>query len=531
MERKIYLKHWLELKPYNKQTTTDSYYLILSNEIRDAIFGCENFVLKRYINENDINLLSCFLASYFEDVISETNIWRTFVSIHFELYNKKLPFYNTNEYYDDEINEQDIAFLIWYFLNTIQEKKFISPYNSFIKIIASEVMQILEEEYEFAPENNFLKQFYQLDNNEKDYYVARHYLDTIFFNTYLFYPDTAVKLQVLEKEILEEKDENVMMYLNDSRDNFLIKKATRLLALKAKEWGAHILGLKHPLSIDLLSMSQKISGYFLYKGQDESDIFLEHIATGKDFKLTKKSYDYYTELNEIDCIIYIGIVQWKNQWWFSGVNFITEFDADLILDERNSAESRMQVNFLDHQKEKTSELLKQQLDAFLSFNNGSPIAFMRSDKIDEFTKKYTDFFNNTLNLTKKQKQEAEKRARKNGYFNNEDDNIDFSERSKTALFFFNPNSGGEIALEINSAFPLKNNPFFDVKKSENDIKFLLMSEELSTELAMYCIDNCSDKLPFLNNEIGKRYLEDIDFLLRFWKKEYYHSKPSITYTG
>ena len=86
--------------------------------------------------------------------------------------------------------------------------------------------------------------------------------------------------------------------------------------------------------------------------------------------------------------------------------------------------------------------------------------------------------------------------------------------------------GGTNQTEIAS-----NNPFCNIEESEDDILHLLMSEELSTELVKYCIDHCKTDLPFFNKNIGKKYLEDIDFLLRFWKRESYHSKPSITYTG
>jgi len=48
---------------------------------------------------------------------------------------------------------------------------------------------------------------------------------------------------------------------------------------------------------------------------------------------------------------------------------------------------------------------------------------------------------------------------------------------------------------------------------------------------MYCIDNCKSKLSFFKNDIGKKYLDDIDFLLRFWKKDNYHTIPSISYIG
>jgi hypothetical protein len=57
------------------------------------------------------------------------------------------------------------------------------------------------------------------------------------------------------------------------------------------------------------------------------------------------------------------------------------------------------------------------------------------------------------------------------------------------------------------------------------------SEQISTELAMYCIAKGKNKLPFLKKGEGKWFLDDIDFLLRFWKKTNYHARPEITFTG
>lgn len=75
------------------------------------------------------------------------------------------------------------------------------------------------------------------------------------------------------------------------------------------------------------------------------------------------------------------------------------------------------------------------------------------------------------------------------------------------------------------------NPYFKEEDSEEHVMRLLMDENLSTELAMYCIDNCKAKLSFFTKGAGKKYPEDIDFLLRFGKKDNYHTTPSITYTG
>jgi len=534
MENRLYIKEWLEFKPYDKQTVTDSYYLKICNDIKRVLMANkQSLILHIYIDKKEIDLLSCFLASYLEDIISETNIWNSFVSIHYKLYHKKLPFYNTDYYYEKEINEQDISFLIWYFLNTIQEEKFISPYNDCIVETALKVMNILEEAYEYAPENEYLKSFYQIDRSEADFYIVRNFIDTILFKSYLFYPDTLLKLKEQESEIIEENEdeENLITFLNENRDNFLHKTHTRLFSFKGKEWASEILGDKHPLSTDLLNISQIIRGYFLYKGQDDFDIFIEHIASGKDFKLTKKSFDHYRNLKDVDTIMFIGIVLWKDEWWFSGVYLQVPFNADLILDEKNSLESRMAVNFLDHKKKDTITLLNQQLEAFINFNNGSQIAFLLSEKIEKFYIDYAEFFNNSLNLSDKEKMEAKQRARKDGFFGTADKHNNYSEISKTGLVFFNPQSGGEIALDVNNAFPLANNPFFETEHSEDDFMRLLMSEEMSAELAMYCINNCKTELPFFNKGVGKMYLDDMDFLLRFWKRRNYHSIPSITYTG
>ena len=57
---------------------------------------------------------------------------------------------------------------------------------------------------------------------------------------------------------------------------------------------------------------------------------------------------------------------------------------------------------------------------------------------------------------------------------------------------------------------------------------LLVRKDHSTELAKYCIDNYKDQLPFFSTKNGKLYLDNADFLMRFWKVEKYLSFPEIT---
>lgn len=533
-KKRIYIKDWLELKPYEKQTTTDAYYLKLCNEVKDKLINNHYVILNYYFDEEFINLLSCFLVSYFEDIISETNIWTSFVELHKELYNKPLPFYETNEYYEGEINEPDLIFLIWYFFNTLHEDQYIKPENRFFYEMAADIFEIFDEEYEYAPENEVLKKYYEIDEQETNFYTARNLIDAILFRTYLFYPDTLLDLEDAENEIIEEIDdkENIIHYFNENRDTQLHKVHTKLLSLKGKEWAAKIIGKEHPLYKDFLNISNKIHGFFLYKGQDKDNIFIEHIASGKKFNLTKKSFDYSDELTEIDTILFMGIVKWREEWWFSGIYFQKSFDADLVLNERNSVESRMAVSFLDFENENVDEVLKLQFNAFKEFNNGSQIAFMPTNEIDEFVNKYTEYYNESLNLTEKEKKAAIKRARKDGFFGSDDEaTIDYSDSSETALVFFNPKRGVEAAIEVNSAFPLPENKYFNEEESTNHVMGLFTAKDISPELVFYCIDNCKENIPFFKEKEGKQLLKDIDFLLRFWKKDNYHTVPALTFAG
>jgi len=106
------------------------------------------------------------------------------------MYGKLLPFYNTEAYKEGEINQPDVCFLIWYFLNTIQDENYLEPINNFITDAAQKVMEIFEEEREVAPENEVLLSFYRLDEAEEDYYVVKSYIDSILLKSYLFHTDT-----------------------------------------------------------------------------------------------------------------------------------------------------------------------------------------------------------------------------------------------------------------------------------------------------------------------------------------------------
>ena len=107
----IYMQDWLALHPYNRVSETDQYYLDLANDILKIWNKSE---LSFQVNSEIKSSVACHLTAYFEDVISQLGLWKAFISKHKELYGKYLPFYSlSNSYFEDEVNCEDIAFLLW----------------------------------------------------------------------------------------------------------------------------------------------------------------------------------------------------------------------------------------------------------------------------------------------------------------------------------------------------------------------------------------------------------------------------------
>ncbi|KKK97483.1 hypothetical protein LCGC14_2652320, partial [marine sediment metagenome] len=166
------MQKWLSFHHYSSPQQSDFYYLKLCNEIfsklEDDDFPDEELSLSMEEKKN----LACFITGYFEDVISGPGLWKAFNTQVYELYGTYLPFFDPDpeKYYPEEINPEDIHFLLWYYISMVRDNDtIISPTIYEWSERPEEIFEILEREYESAPENLKLKQFLTLSPNEDDY--------------------------------------------------------------------------------------------------------------------------------------------------------------------------------------------------------------------------------------------------------------------------------------------------------------------------------------------------------------------------
>lgn len=395
----------------------------------------------------------------------------------------------------------------------------LNPNDPFYEQLAEKIVQILVSEYEYAPENKMLKECYEI-KDEKDYYEVRKLMDTILTKTYLFFPDTGFTLLRTESEIINKERNHTQMILDDNRDIFVHSAVTKLLALNAKEWAKLIVGEDTQLAKDLDKMSPKVQGSFLYKGKDDSTIFLEHIATGKKIDLKIASYDNHKSLAE-NKILFIGIVQWKGEWWFSGITIVSDLKDEVIESEKQNPYAKNAFNFLNEQ-DLAKELVEKHHQAFLEFNKGIPIAFLKKENIETYINGFFDYFNETIDKDESEKAKALKKFKPKLTKSEEE------YAGETGVIFHNSKSGFEVYANIDSAFHVKGNDFLNKEKSDQDFMQLLIADFYSPEIVHYAIEQGKKKLAFFKNKKNQYTEDDLDFLVRFFKHRNYHTKPRIT---
>lgn len=329
-KQKIYSKDWMALHPYQGSARTDLYYTTVANKIYAILDDLlENEVPEEdffYLTEDEKKQLSCTLASYFEDIISQAGIFRAFTKEHKRMYNSPLPFFTCKEYADDEINLEDVQFLIWhYFMQLNYGQIPYSPETPLFALMAEKVMEILDEEYESAPENEKLKEFFILPEKEQtNLYSLQARFAWLATESYLFQFNGRQMQEEVNDMVETAKENGTEEYLPDMVNvlcnDFAYNLITEFMQHSPAQWLAILLGEDHPAYDALINLSRKYSGYFDFVDEDEYNARFRHIITGEIIEVTKKSMKGFpADMKSDDVSLYAGFVRWQNEWWIMGL--------------------------------------------------------------------------------------------------------------------------------------------------------------------------------------------------------------------
>lgn len=233
---RITREQFLLRQPSFPQTEpTDEYYFQLTNRLITEII--ESGILAAY-PDPVIGRAALCVIGYFQDIMVDAGVWRSFINECRRLYGCTLPFYEVGDsYVDYELNGEDVRFLLWYALSmNFEEKRVADPLSPVFEKAAELWTRILSEVYEEAPHPEGFKLARELDMDDTDDSNAivdlGHWL---FLHCYLMTPAYAMTLA----EILAEPDmqgSDNMPLLQRRLEESMSEDPTGPLALYLREW-------------------------------------------------------------------------------------------------------------------------------------------------------------------------------------------------------------------------------------------------------------------------------------------------------
>lgn len=359
-KQQIYSKDWMALHPYQGSARTDFYYTTIANKIYGILDNLlENEVSDEdyfYLTEEEKKQLACTLTSYFEDIISQTGIFRAFTGEHNRMYNSPLPFFTCKDYADDEINKEDIQFLIWhYFMQLNRGQIPYSPETPLFTAIAEKVMEILDEEYGSAPENEKLQEFFILPEKEQtNLYSLQARFAWLATESYLFQFNGRQMQEEVNNMVETAKENGTEEYLPDMVNvlcnDFAYNLVTEFMQRSPAQWLAILLGKDHPAYDALKNLSRKYSGYFDFVDEDKHNARFRHIITGEIIEVTQKSLKGFpADMKSDNVSLYAGFVRWQNEWWIMGL--VNTYPKSEILTEEIDKRAEEESHIFEEKNE------------------------------------------------------------------------------------------------------------------------------------------------------------------------------------
>jgi len=258
-------------------------------------------------------------------------------------------------------------------------------------------------------------------------------------------------------------------------------------------------------------------------------LYFQHVASGTILPVTIKSFREIPDLKEEKDVIAGSFVEWKNEWWFSGMLAIIPYESDLVVKEKNSTVSR---TLFGGPLEKQREAVRLQSEAFLKFNKGKPISFFNSG--NEAARFVLDFLKFQRASSPFSFKSADKAFRKSGKKELPDlpDELPIDDKAEkvSAFVFFNPESGIEMAYGYNELIPDPDNPLYDEEECRENFIELIATPDISRECSLYLMETYKILGMGFPEEKNKNIIEEnLDFLLRYWKRDKYYSRPEVTF--
>lgn len=450
--KKLYPVEWVKLHPYKHADRIDQYYTKLANRVYVELI--ESPLVEKIKEDEKLRHIALCLTAWFEDIVSETGIWQAFTTECKKRYGSYLPFYNIEDdyYYPEEINMEDIRFLLWHY--TQQESRgesIINPENPGIAMIAQKIYEIFDEEYETAPENERMQDLlcYPEKFDEGNFYPFRELMEWFHYDSY-FNVSNLSELRDMGEKLVEEINyhtnkeflrENINVLMYSSRIDLIMNGRRSHLSLTTPEWFARLWACGDNAEL-FRNISTRRNCKLLYEKDDENFVFVKDLEREDEIiRINKASLDLKKRDTYLSgkTLFICSLVYFGNSWWQYGMLLQDEFNAEV----------KKEIDIEKIEKQGDEGLYKR----FIKASKGKPVMFC---KTKEELKKF---------LSTKMKLELGDGVQFNSHELNESDGIIVSVLPETDIY---------MQASMSSCIKSADNPmYYKEEADKNTILFVV----------------------------------------------------------
>lgn len=237
---------------YPQVAESDNYYMVLAGRLAKM---WDNSRLLINVDDEVRRDVVLAVTGYFQDVVADAGIWRSFSMMCNELYGRPVPFFDRpDDYIDSELNEVDIQFMVWYVIESESETHgHLSPHDPGVARLAHLFFNLLDAVYVDAPTPVEYNMAMDVDfNDEHDTEKAYDLSHWLFWNCYFLRPAATSTLRMAAakaREIINaypDKDE-AQQHLLEMNRSIMVENTTGPLSLSIGEWMELIVNGKMPV--------------------------------------------------------------------------------------------------------------------------------------------------------------------------------------------------------------------------------------------------------------------------------------------
>lgn len=497
-------REWAETHPCGVACASDRFYSDLVNRIEKNLIDKYAFSLRIRNLYNIIHGISLRSVFYLEDMVSGTCVWQTMREMCRKRYGKVVPFYPLDdpdmEYLDDEVNIQDLKFIIWHSMSRVNSEYVYYPDSEAVELISKTLFDILTEEWEKAPEAARVRKTIQSLLKNGEFLDVRQIMDWLTYSC----PLTAV-VGFLEQQRDDMDDKPNFGDLEVERYGYRCMNAVSAylppLGCSANEYVAELAGLYglSDLAERLRNFRSLHLGVYRCIGENDGSFVFESVYPydrmvfnyGKKYLVSKESFSKVSDV-KLGYYSLMSIVEFDGIWNVNGFAIIT---PESKLDETDADIKMFTPERLD--------LVQAQSNVILKKLRGSRFAFFKSME-EEMRFLGVQDIDKSKDIV--------------------DDPLTQFEDADNITLYIAENGMTAVVPDLAEYLKSKKNPFYNREIAEGEGMSVIMENRLPYEALVYAAEKGMFDDFTIPTQKGKRFAKRIVRENTRFFVDYYNSK-------